>query len=792
MFRKYRTSNFDLISILCLIVIVFLAAYSLESTHWTENLNLITALAAIGVILGVLFGMTTFNKKQLVILLAMYSVIVLFLFLVNGTSQSELWNENWVEFQTRMFEAVNDLLQDSPVEDNILFITGMGMVYWVIALWAGIALIRMGDMWLPTLLLSTAVIATQFFQPVVYRNELLSSVFFFLFVFLLGRQHYLKTHRQWKDENAYEDRDAGRVFLTSASIISAVVVVIAWSTPLIIDLASPGTKQHKAFVQTLEDTGDLFSHLFSSLTSQPVKKESTFGDAFALGSSQPLNEDVIFTAIAPDVEIIEGNYYWSARSYSNYGDGIWTSLETEERSIEENTPVRPENSMTQTAGTFIVVANTDLSYFYTSGRVISIDHPTRAVEIFANSDESEVIAWKPLLPLGEKDSYQFTTYFPMLTYEELLNAGKDYPTRIKKNYLQLPENFSSRITNLSEAITDDLDSDFEKVLAITDYLRNTYRYNLEISEIPSTLDPIFWFLFEEKSGFCNFYASAEVLMLRSIGIPARLGVGYAQGVAVERGKVFEIRSKDSHAWAEVYFPNTGWVIFEPTSTQPAVNFRHEYDVITEVVNDSPGNLDEGGNRNLQNDAGAGDFSRYDAIEQRLSSQEDFLYDISVGESSNQRYFILILWAGIISVMSFLLFGRIRYHGNWIPIQRFTVIQIEKRAREVPRWLTEWSAHRERSYIQKNIFQIDWSIRLFMRQDARQMTIMEKTVLLQQFVPAVSQEVQTVLNSFQDEVYGGKTIDPLQVKVCLRRIRRAAVIAWVKRIPNYRKKKANTA
>ena len=414
------------------------------------------------------------------------------------------------------------------------------------------------------------------------------------------------------------------------------------------------------------------------------------------------------------------------------------------------------------------------------------------MEIFTDSDELEVIAWKPLLPLEEKDSYQFTTSFPMLSYEELLNAGKDYPTRIKRNYLQLPENFSSRITNLSEAITDGLDSNFEKILAITDYLRNTYRYNLEISEIPATLDPIFWFLFEEKSGFCNFYASAEVLMLRSIGIPARLGVGYAQGVAVERGKVFEIRTKDSHAWVEVYFPNIGWVIFEPTSAQPAVTFRHEYDVITEVVNDSPGDLDENGNRNLQNNAGAGDFSRFDAIEQRLSSQEDFLYDISVGESSNQRYYFLIIWVGIIGVMSFLLFGRVRFYGKWIPIQRFTVIQIEKRARGVPRWLTEWSEHRERSFMQKNIFQIDWCIRLCMRQDAPQMTIMEKSTRLQQLIPAVSQEIHTVLNAFQDEVYGGKTIDPLQVKACLRKIRRAAVIAWVKRIPNYRKKQANTA
>ena len=792
MFRKYRTSNFNLISALCLIIIVFLAAYSLESTHWTENLNLVTALALIGVLLGVLLGITSFNKKQLAILLALYSLIALFSLIVNGTSQGTSWSENWGVFQTRILNACSDLLQGSPVEDNILFITGMGVVYWVVSVWAGIALIRKGEIWLPAFFLTTAVISTQFFQPPVYRNELLSGAFSFLLIFLLGFQQYQGSHKRWKKENAYEDQDARKVFLSSAAIISIVIVMIAWSLPAIIDLATSGTKQHKAFVQSLEDTGDLFSNLFSSLTSQPVSKESNFGDTFPLGLSQPLNEEVIFTAISPETDLIEGNYYWEARNYSTYNEGTWTSLEVEERTLENNVPVQLENDVVDVPAPFIVVANTDLSYFYTSGRVISVDHPSRVVEMYPDSSDQEVIAWKPLLPLGEKDSYRFTAYFPTLTFEDLLNAGNNYPTRIKRTYLQLPENFSTRITNLSEAITAGIDSDFEKVLAITSYLRNTYRYSLEINEIPATLDPVFWFLFEGKRGFCNFYASAEVLMLRSIGIPARLGVGYAQGAEVERGKVFEIRGKDSHAWAEVYFPEIGWVIFEPTTAQPQVAFRHEYDVLAENQDSSAGNFDEGNDRSAQNGAGSGDFSRFDAIEKRLSAQEDFLYDLSMGESPTRGYLIFLPWLLSIVVIAFFLFGRVRYHGEQIPIQRYTIIQMEKRRKNIPQWLGKWSAHREQSFVRKNIFQINWSLRFFMRHDERQMTIMEKTDLLKQFVPSASQEIQYILNAFQDEVYGGRESDQAQAKVCLRKIRRAVLAAWVTGWFNHEKKKMKTA
>jgi hypothetical protein len=213
-----------------------------------------------------------------------------------------------------------------------------------------------------------------------------------------------------------------------------------------------------------------------------------------------------------------------------------------------------------------------LNYYYVPGYTYTIDQPARILEEFKDEPFKDVIAWRPLLPLTENDSYRTTSYFLPLAYEDLEASGKNYPAAIKRMYLQLPDDFSNRITQLSDAITAGLKSNFSKTLAITDYLRRQYTYSTEVADIPQHLDPVFWFIFEEKSGFCNYYASAEVLMLRSIDIPARLAVGYAQGVEIEHGKVFGVRDRDSHAWVEVYFPEIGWVVFEPTSSQPAVQF----------------------------------------------------------------------------------------------------------------------------------------------------------------------------------------------------------------------------
>jgi transglutaminase-like putative cysteine protease len=79
-----------------------------------------------------------------------------------------------------------------------------------------------------------------------------------------------------------------------------------------------------------------------------------------------------------------------------------------------------------------------------------------------------------------------------------------------------------------------------------------------------------WFLFDEQTGFCNYYATAQVLMLRSLGIPARFVVGYAQGEYDPQTKTYTVRKKDSHAWPEVYFIDYGWMPFEPTVDQPAL------------------------------------------------------------------------------------------------------------------------------------------------------------------------------------------------------------------------------
>jgi hypothetical protein len=174
----------------------------------------------------------------------------------------------------------------------------------------------------------------------------------------------------------------------------------------------------------------------------------------------------------------------------------------------------------------------------------------------------------PPVLIGEQYVVHAAIYKPFVYL--LQNAGESYPAWVQDNYLQLPENLSPRITELARNITTTAKTPYDMAVAITNYLRSTITYSATVDAPPDGTDPLVWFLFDSRKGFCNYYATAEVILLRSVGVPTRMVVGFAEGEN-EPPNTYIVREKDAHAWPEVYFPGIGWVEFEPTSIQPVLN-----------------------------------------------------------------------------------------------------------------------------------------------------------------------------------------------------------------------------
>src|SRR5262249_45829421 len=122
---------------------------------------------------------------------------------------------------------------------------------------------------------------------------------------------------------------------------------------------------------------------------------------------------------------------------------------------------------------------------------------------------------------------------------------------------------SERIGALARDVTQAQRSVYEKATAIETYLRHNYRYSLD-APLAEQDQPLEEFLFSRKTGYCEHYATAMVIMLRTIGIPARLVTGFLATEWNEYGNYYLVRQQDAHAWVEVHLPHSGWIMMDPT------------------------------------------------------------------------------------------------------------------------------------------------------------------------------------------------------------------------------------
>jgi transglutaminase-like putative cysteine protease len=145
---------------------------------------------------------------------------------------------------------------------------------------------------------------------------------------------------------------------------------------------------------------------------------------------------------------------------------------------------------------------------------------------------------------------------------ELRAAGQVYSPGMLASYLKLPT-LDTRIPQMAKQITAVANNDYDKALALETYLRTRFAYTLQLSRtVPR--DPLANFLFERKQGHCEYFASAMAVMLRTLGIPSRVVNGFRTGEFNDLTGQYVVRASNAHSWVEAYFPNYGWVAFDPT------------------------------------------------------------------------------------------------------------------------------------------------------------------------------------------------------------------------------------
>ncbi|MGC4192332.1 MAG: transglutaminase domain-containing protein [Thermomicrobiales bacterium] len=164
--------------------------------------------------------------------------------------------------------------------------------------------------------------------------------------------------------------------------------------------------------------------------------------------------------------------------------------------------------------------------------------------------------------------YTVTGYTSTATVEDLMGSGTAYPAWVTDRYLDLGPTVTPRTMQLAAQLAPANLTPYERAVAIETYLRQNIVYDETVSAPPEGADIVDYVLFDRQRGYCEYYASAMVVMLRSVHVPARVVTGYYPGDwnAEQDGYVY--LQKNAHAWVEVFFPGYGWIPFEPTASRP--------------------------------------------------------------------------------------------------------------------------------------------------------------------------------------------------------------------------------
>jgi hypothetical protein len=168
--------------------------------------------------------------------------------------------------------------------------------------------------------------------------------------------------------------------------------------------------------------------------------------------------------------------------------------------------------------------------------------------------------------VSDAQSYQADSIVPLVSAEELRSSSSEYPQEVTAKYLSLPETLPQRVRDLAQSLTAGIENPYDRARAIEAYLRE-YPYTLDVPPPPPDRDVADYFLFDLKKGYCDYYATSMVVLARSAGLPARLVIGYANGVYDPNRAEYVVHEAEAHSWVEIYFTGHGWIEFEPTASE---------------------------------------------------------------------------------------------------------------------------------------------------------------------------------------------------------------------------------
>ncbi len=565
--EKAPAHKWDWLTAILLFLLMQVSAARLVTTNWAPYLYFAETLAALGTILGLALGVSRFGKRGIYLLTFFYTLVIV-PWQLSSAVDAKLLADRLARVGYILSVSLGQFMRRSPVKESLFFVSFVAVVFWLLCILAGYAAVRKKNILVGIIPAGAIALVIQIYANYQVHGSWWLGIYLLIALLLIGRSYYLENEKTWVERRVYVHDEAWSNILGGLFTVVAASILVAWTFPTSISSVQAASD---AWSRMTHSARDRLSNAVTSLQGPYGRPGSNFyGATLPMGQNAATGDSTVFTVkimVPPDSNL---RYYWRARVYDTYSGGEWSASPS---STIDFQPPASSLRTTDTGGRSVGQMLFTME-FPTQSLIYAPDEPIwmdKAATVQVTPIEgglNDVLSWQAKKAFGSGGQYQVRAEIGNPNVQQLRDAVPVYPQWVQARYLQMPANIEAPIQGLARRVTAGMTNPYDKAVAVTSYLRANLTYSTELPAVPEGRDPVEWVLFDYKKGFCNYYASAEVLMLRSVGVPARLAVGFAQGEY--QGGTYTVRRRDAHAWPEVFFPGYGWVEFEPTASQLAL------------------------------------------------------------------------------------------------------------------------------------------------------------------------------------------------------------------------------
>ena len=548
---------------------------AIANTGWAVDLDVALPVTLFGVLYGAIAARSRLGEASaLLSALLMGAAAVL----ISAALQTDLpLPEALTETLDRSVDWLVDVVGAGINTDGLVFTLLAGMLFWLLAFSSSWHLFRLERVWRVILPPGLILLVNIAFFGGEAPLDLYLPGYLLMALVLLVRSNLNIRRWQWRARGIRFPRLLFRQIAAIGLALSVLALALAWHVPGS-DLQQR-LDEFQDFLASdpLRQIADAWSRVFAPLDGEGIATTDYYGaDQLDLRGAINLGDEVVFTVEAPPSS---QRYYWRSRVYERYSNGQWSpsaDLRITDRSapleITMNAEVLGRRRQPVRQRITIGAANTRI--YYAAPQPWRINRDGKIDLLYTDKPRNFAMnasVIRPLQVMRQGETYAATSQISIATADELRRAGTNYPEWVSSAslYVGLP---SARVLELAQQIVAEAaaDAPYDRARAIESWLRKNIRYNESISAPPANVDTVEWLLFDAREGYCTYYATAMIVMLRNLGIPARLAAGFSQGELSPASSQFIVRERDAHTWVEVYFPGYGWISFEPTAAQAPI------------------------------------------------------------------------------------------------------------------------------------------------------------------------------------------------------------------------------